>query len=117
MIHHTIIHIPHASTQIPNDLRKEFMITGDEIENELRKMVDWYTDELFFYDGITMHKNDLARIVFDPERFRYRDDEYMEHVGMGAIYEKTCDGRTMRSPNEVRREELLQRFYDPYHTG
>lgn len=78
-------------------------------------MIDWYTDELFFYDGMTMYKNDFARIVFVHERFRSRDDEDIEHVGMGAIYEKTCDGRTMRTLNEARREELLQRFYNPYH--
>ena len=42
-----ILHIPHASKTIPLDVRKSLTISDDEITEELIRMTDSFTDELF----------------------------------------------------------------------
>jgi len=55
-------------------------------------------------------------MVVDPERFENDKDEEMAKKGMGAIYTKTSDGWNLRmKPGKKEREELLKRFYRPYH--
>lgn len=41
-----ILHIPHSSVNIP--LLDGFIQDADKIKNELIKLTDWYTDELFY---------------------------------------------------------------------
>ena len=42
-----VIHVPHASTIIPPDVREQFVLTDDQIAREIRLMTDHLTDELF----------------------------------------------------------------------
>ena len=79
------------------------------------RVTDRYTDELFQCDEALVHKNELNRIVLDPERFREDSDEIMAKAGMGAIYTKPLDGRDLRQLSGDRREELMQLLYDPYN--
>ena len=41
-----LIHVPHASTHIPPGLRDDFLLTDDELAEELLRMTDRYTDEM-----------------------------------------------------------------------
>jgi N-formylglutamate amidohydrolase len=42
-----VIHLPHASTRIPADIRDQFVLTHEQIADEIRLMTDHLTDELF----------------------------------------------------------------------
>lgn len=43
----TIIHIPHASRYIPDDVREFICLDEKSLEAELDRLTDHYTDELF----------------------------------------------------------------------
>jgi N-formylglutamate deformylase len=42
-----VIHVPHAATLIPGDVREQLVLNDEEIVDELRLMTDHLTDELF----------------------------------------------------------------------
>lgn len=114
-----ILHIPHANRTIPEDLRPTLLLDDDKLEQELIRMTDAYTDELFkplAGPGDTVITFPVSRLVVDPERFRDDVDEPMAQRGMGAVYTKTSDGDQLRDDlSPADREDLMQRFYDPHH--
>jgi N-formylglutamate deformylase len=112
-----LIHVPHSSTVVPPDVRRDILLTDSELAQEILVIADLYTDALFELEGAATIRNEHCRIVFDPERFRDDDVEPMARFGMGAIYVSTVDGRPMRVLSQGDRDALLKRFYDPYHAA
>lgn len=110
-----ILHVPHASLHIPEDIKSRILLNDTDLEKELLALTDRYTDELFAVQGVKMIKSEVSRLVVDMERFRYDENEVMSKVGMGAVYELTVDGRKLRYTDETLREILLAKYYDPYH--
>ncbi len=110
-----LIHVPHSSAKIPPEERDSILIDDDSLFREKLRMTDWYTDELFCVDGPDVQKNSFSRLLFDPERFRDDRQEIMSKFGMGAIYTKTLDGRKLRNLTVKKREEMIRKYYDPYH--
>jgi N-formylglutamate deformylase len=113
-----VIHVPHASTVIPADIRRTFVLSDAELERELLLLTDRYTDELFDL------RSELAlsvvygvsRFVTDPERFPDDAHEPMAARGMGAVYVSTTDGAPLRDGlTAPQRSDLLARFYQPHH--
>ena len=119
MIEHpfTIIHIPHSSIEIPADLLPDYLISREELDFELLRMTDRYTDELFDVrtsKAVTV-RFPVSRLVVDPERFSDDSQEIMAHRGMGAVYTRSSDLNTLRVVDEGKRQQLLERYYHPYH--
>jgi N-formylglutamate amidohydrolase len=113
-----VLHIPHSSTVIPAAVRPTLLLTEAEVQQELLRMTDAYTDELFRSDGMTSVRYPVSRIVVDPERFESDADEVMSKVGMGVVYTKTSDGRSLRRiPTPSDREALLAAYYRPHHAA
>lgn len=110
-----VIHIPHSSSHIPDKFKSQYLLTEAELESELLKMTDWYTDELFDIPGFKIHCNRISRLVMDPERFRSDDLEEMARFGMGVAYTQTSDRRTLRNISDSENEQILTELYDPYH--
>lgn len=113
-----IIHIPHASADVPECERQKLSLSSEDLQQELLRMTDWYTDELFDVggDAATRLIFPVSRLVVDPERFSEDADELMAASGMGAVYTNTSDGRPLRSCLDAEeRERLLQRYYVPHH--
>jgi N-formylglutamate amidohydrolase len=113
-----ILHIPHSSTKIPDDLRNRFLLSDQELDDELLRMTDRYTDDLFNPEDIRYEKIvfPVSRLVVDPERFSDDQAEPMSKKGMGVIYKLTSNGKTLRGPvSELEREYLLTKFYQPHH--
>lgn len=113
-----ILHIPHASAQIPADVREGLFISNAELQSELLAMTDWFTDDLFDYNGHLASKviYPVSRLVADPERFPDDTKEIMAKCGMGAVYTRTSGGDVLRSkltPSE--RQCLLDAYYIPHH--
>lgn len=114
-----IFHIPHASFDIPVDLRSTLLLDDQALVDELRVMTDAYTDDLFgghAGDDDTVVAFQVSRLVVDPERFLDEMHEMMAWLGMGVIYTKTSKGDPLREyPALDERDALIRRFYVPHH--
>ena len=113
-----ILHVPHASTAIPSDLRPRFLLPEALLDRELLRMTDRWTDDLFSIppSEATTIRFPVSRLVVDPERFVDDSLEPMAARGMGVIYTRTADGLPLRSePAPEERDALITRFYRPHH--
>jgi len=113
-----ILHIPHASRVIPLDTRSAFVLSDEDLEAELIRMTDAYTDELFDLAPHLARKVvfPVSRLVVDPERFADDAEEPMSARGMGVVYAKTSTGQPLRRPiTTEQRAALIERYYDPHH--
>jgi N-formylglutamate deformylase len=114
----TIIHVPHASTVIPADVRSEFVLNDADLQHEIRVMTDHLTDRLFDVPGVVAVRFPVCRLVVDPERFESDDEEVMAARGMGVVYTRTSAGVPLRrSLTAAQRGELIATFYRPHHAA
>lgn len=114
-----VAHIPHSSSFIPEHVLYQFMVSEDELHEENRKLVDWFTDDLYAPVaelGGTLMRYMVSRFVCDPERFEDDAQECMAQQGMGVVYSHgTARQRIRRDITSREREALLKEFYRPYH--
>ncbi|MDR3707970.1 MAG: N-formylglutamate amidohydrolase [Capsulimonadaceae bacterium] len=111
-----LIHIPHSSPLIPNELRSQFCVDDDYLRDELLKLTDWFVDDLFNADGFDSIVFPVSRFVVDVERFAYKAAEPMSSVGMGVIYTNGTDGTPIRNTLKPQaRERLFRCYYCPHH--
>lgn len=108
-----ILHIPHSSTNIP--FLDGYVADEMKIQNEIVKLTDWYTDELFFLNSDTMIIAPFSRLFCDVERFENDDDEVMSRVGMGAVYERFDNGDLLRTVTTDLRAEIIKDYYWKHH--
>ena len=108
-----ILHIPHASTNIP--YLDGFQIGKQEIDHELLILTDWHTDDLFEDPECISVVADFSRIFCDPERFVNDEQEPMAKLGMGVLYTQTESGKVMRTISEESRTRILNEFYFKHH--
>lgn len=111
---HILVHIPHSSLYIPEDMSDDYVLKSSELEKEKRIMADMFSDELFdfafkSFGGIRL---DVSRVFLDVERFRDDSLEPMAQRGMGLAYTKTSMLEELRSLKY--KKEILQ-IYDDYH--
>lgn len=111
-----VFHIPHASRVIPKEYRKHFFLSSSELNEEILKMTDHYTDQLFEFDTFTPKtlKFPVSRLLVDPERFVSDSEEVMSKVGMGCIYEMTHNGKPLKHASKIR-DELISKYYESHH--
>ena len=111
-----VLHIPHASKHIPNEYIKYFTLSKKDLEIELLKMTDHFTDELFDVSSDNIHqlKFPISRLLVDVERFEKDELEPMSKVGMGCVYEKTHDGNSLKNVANIK-DELIYKFYKKHH--
>jgi N-formylglutamate deformylase len=111
-----ILHIPHSSKEIPVDIRSSLLLSDTELESEIIRLTDSYTDELFDFMGAIKVVFPVSRLIVDPERFIDDSHEPMFKHGMGVVYTRDTRGRLLRlhlSENE--RNGLIQKYYEPHH--
>jgi N-formylglutamate amidohydrolase len=108
-----ILHIPHSSTVFP--FYDGFVVSNDVLGDEILKLTDWYTDDLFHTRNTISVKADFSRIFCDVERFADDKDEIMAQYGMGAIYVKTDDGRNLRELTPALRSNIMDQYYWIHH--
>jgi len=100
---------------IPSERRDSFLLSNEELDDELLKMTDHYTEALFSkVNGVSL-VFPVSRLVVDPERFENDAVEPMTRKGMGVLYTKTHDQRVMRLPGATERQALLDQFYHRHH--
>ena len=111
----TVLHIPHAATAIPSDVRESLLLDDETLAAEVVAMTDHLTDRLFELPGAARIVYPVSRLVVDPERFPDDSQEPMAARGMGVIYERTSTGTWLRErPSDAERVSLLRRFYHPH---
>jgi N-formylglutamate amidohydrolase len=114
-----LLHVPHAGTRIPADVRVGIDLGDDALRREVMVMTDARTDGLatsaLYGLGVapTLVINHLSRLVVDPERF-LDERETLDAVGMGAVYTRTHDGQPLRSDDPAERGALIDRYFHPY---
>jgi N-formylglutamate deformylase len=114
-----LMHVPHAGTRIPADVRVGIDLGDDALRREVKVMTDARTDGLatsaLYGLGVepTLVINHLSRLVVDPERF-LDERESLAAVGMGAVYTRTHDGATLRRDDPAERDALIDRYFHPY---
>jgi N-formylglutamate amidohydrolase len=107
-----ILHIPHAATNIP---LMEGYYSPDNLEKEILKLTDWYTEDLFHSPSNISIQATFSRIFCDVERFYEDDKEVMSKFGMGALYSKYDNGEDLRLVTPGLREKVLSEYYWPHH--
>lgn len=118
MIPRAVLHIPHSSTRVPSAERRNIHLSDIELQAELIKMTDWYTDELFHMSSEVAPSVvfPVSRLVVDPERFSEDLMESMSERGMGVIYTKTSNGGELRAqPSSTERSRMLNKYYHPHY--
>jgi N-formylglutamate deformylase len=108
-----ILHIPHSSLHIPEI--GVFSLPVSEIQSEILRLTDWFTDDLFEHTATIVVKADFSRVFCDVERFADDEKEVMAKSGMGVLYTHTDDGKLMRKVEEKDRNEILEKYYYPFH--
>ncbi|MBP6754683.1 MAG: N-formylglutamate amidohydrolase [Bacteroidia bacterium] len=108
-----ILHIPHSSTIIP--LKDGFVNNPTKIEQEIIKLTDWYTDDLFDSEIDSKIIAPFSRLFCDVERFADDELEIMSKVGMGVLYEKLDSDELLRKVTSHLREKILNEYYWKHH--
>lgn len=112
-----ILHIPHSSAIIPDEYLSDYTVPLHELAQENLKLVDLYTDEIYRLPGATRAVFPVSRFLVDAERFSDDTLESMAKRGMGALYTVGTNLQVIREVTPERRQELLDRYYWPHHTG
>lgn len=108
-----ILHIPHSSTFIPT--RKDYLVSSTELRNEVIKLTDWYTDDLFQHKNAISIITPFSRLFCDVERFPNDKDEIMSKYGMGMFYTTLDNGKILRKDDKITRSKIFNQFYQKHH--
>ncbi len=83
-----VLHLPHASTLIPEDLWGEFFLSDQELQEELNRITDHATDVIFqkAFPEAKAIVFPVSRLLVDPERFSEDAQELMSRVGMVNLH-------------------------------
>ncbi|TXS48136.1 N-formylglutamate amidohydrolase [Streptomyces sp. t39] len=113
-----VLHVPHASRAVPEDVRRDIVLDGPALAGELDHITDAWTDEIAAGAAADAavrpwrFVNRLSRLVVDPERFPDEREEMLA-VGMGAVYTRTTHGEALR-PEGFDSSALVARYFTPY---
>ncbi len=113
MSQNLILHIPHCCTLIPE--KKGYVVSDEVLDNEILLLNDWYTEDLFDFDGGIPIVASFNRIFCDVERFADDEKEVMSSVGMSVTYTKCDDGKALRTISADFKNEILTNYYYPHH--
>jgi len=110
-----ILHIPHSSEIIPEELRDQIILSDDELCAELKLMTDAFTDELFALPEGTLLRFPISRLLVDVERFPDDTEEPMSKVGMGMIYTHSASGKRLKRTLQPEERRNLVSRYEAHH--
>jgi N-formylglutamate amidohydrolase len=113
-----VLHVPHDSMEVPDAVRRQFLLDDIQLTAELDRMTDHHTLALFSdtASDAQVVRAPVSRLVVDVERFASDDDEPMAALGMGAVYTVTSHLHPLRRPfSAEEREALMRAYYLPHH--
>lgn len=113
-----VFHVPHDSIEIPQWVVEHYVVSDDELAEELIKMTDHFTLDLFVPIGLVSQsvRASVSRLVVDVERFEDDSQEAMAQIGMGCVYKSKSDLKILRGDiAEGVRQRLIEEYYFPHH--
>ena len=110
-----ILHIPHASTHIPERFLDQYVISSEELSRMNLRLCDHFTDELFQHGSSSRIVFGYSRVLVDVERFRDDNLESAASMGFGKFYSRSYDGRPLRRDLFEHETSELLRLYDSHH--
>lgn len=112
-----ILHIPHSSTVIPDDVVEQFVVSKQILQDQVNAITDLLTDELYGIGSYTKVAFPVSRLVVDPERFLDDSREPMSIKGLGVVYQKapTNGIQLRRELSNKEKAALIKRYYRPHH--
>ena len=115
-----VIHVPHASTEIPETVWPQFLVSREAVQEEATVSADLYTDILAAqaWPRAVHVVAPVSRIVVDVERYADDELEDMSKVGRGMIYTADHNGKPIRQrPSDRSVSELKKAYYDNHWTA
>lgn len=122
-----LLHVPHASISIPDDVRSSIVLDDAQLEREVLASTDLHTDlvvaglDALDPARVRIVRHGVSRLVVDPERFLDVEREATERIGRGAVYARGHDGSVLRDDASpafpALRDDLLRRFFHPHHAA
>jgi N-formylglutamate amidohydrolase len=112
-----VVHVPHASIEIPEAYREPFLLSGEELLREATLSADLHTDTLArqAWPQASIVASSVSRIVCDVERYSDDVKEPMAARGRGMIYTATHEGKPLRRQlSAVERTTIQREVYDPH---
>ena len=109
-----VVHAPHASTVLPERFRDQFVISDQELEQEVLASADLWTDVLAqqCWPQANIITPEVSRVLLDVERYSDDSLEGMSKVGRGMIYSHSHTGEQIRRHiTAAERRELHYLYY------
>lgn len=107
-----LLHIPHSSTTFPEESNHCF----EELDNEERLLIDYFTDELFVPEKETKHISSVVfpycRLFCDVERLV---NDPLEKDGLGISYSREVRIGKVFSFRSFSSKEKAFTYYADYH--
>lgn len=110
-----IIHIPHASLDIPKIFYNDLLISLEELKQENIFLSDYLVDKFIPKTCKNIIKFNYSRLFCDVERFKDDNLESMSKHGMGVVYEKTYQGIRFKKIDKNYKEHIIKNYYDIHH--
>ena len=110
-----LLHIPHASTKLPNEFWENVVQAKEVINRFMNVITDVDTDKLFAENEYDKLVFPYSRVFCDVEKFADDELETMSKYGMGVVYSKTNLGVCFRSYDKEYTDKVLTKYYYPYH--
>lgn len=115
MSENVIIHIPHASLDLPKEFFERLEVSLEELERENIFVADYLVDKFEPEEFKNVIKADFSRLFCDVERFRDDSQEVMSKYGMGVVYQKNHLGNNFIEVDDKYKNWVLTNYYDKYH--
>ncbi|TWR30466.1 N-formylglutamate amidohydrolase [Mucilaginibacter pallidiroseus] len=113
MTKNTILHIPYASTNIPD--YTGYLVTNQVLENEMLGLTDWFIDDLFYLpDSITVKAN-FSRLFCDVKRFGNEKNEVLGELDIGSTQTAKVGEIHLRKVTHEVNTKILNDYYYPHH--
>jgi len=108
-----LISIPHAGSEVPEEVADIISLSGQE----LLGYTDLYTDQIFKIDGVYIVSTDTSRIVVDVNRAPDDISREYEQAAEGVIVHTTWDEKSVynKEPSQEIADVLVRKYHDPYH--
>ena len=112
-LHKYIIHIPHASLDIPESFKKQLKINYKEFMKENIFISDYMIDKFVPKDFTNIIKFKYSRMYCDVERYIDDSKEEMSKYGMGVLYTKDSNGKLFVKNKRIGTKEI--EIYKEHH--